>query len=77
MVARVGFDLARAVRRASDAPDGSEERRMALERAAATIAELASVVRITDDLGALLRLAAELSVGRAPESPPRPPRAER
>jgi hypothetical protein len=75
IVARVGFDLARAVQRASAASDDSEERRASLERAAAAIAELASVVRVTDDMGALLRLAAELVVGRSPETPPRPPKA--
>jgi len=77
IVARVGFDLARAVRRAGAAPEDSEERRAALERASAAIAELASVVRITDDMGALLRLAAELTVGRAPDGPARPPKAGR
>lgn len=77
MVARVGFDLARAVRKASAAKDDAEARRASLEQAAAAIAELASVVRVTDDMGALLRLAAELMVGPSPEGPTRPPKGPR
>jgi len=77
VVARVGFDLARAVQRAGAAPEGSEQRRAALERASAAVAELASVVRITDDLGSLLRIAAELVLGREPEAPARAPKAGR
>ena len=76
-VARVGFDLARAVQRAGAAAEGSPERRAAIERAATLTAELADLTRITDDVGSLLRLAAELIVGQAPPEPPRPPRIER
>jgi len=77
VIARVGFDLARAVRRAEAAAEGSEERREALERASAAVAELASVARITDDFSGLLRIAAELLVGRVPEAPARAPKAGR
>lgn len=77
VVARVGFDLARAVARAGAAPEGSEARKAALERASAAVAELASVVRITDDLGSLLRIAAELLLGLRPEEPARAPKPGR